>query len=584
MQVTTPRNRFGTLVAVVAVAISAASAQPAAAAFPGQNGKIAFASNRSGSFDIYAANPDGSGLADLTATPALDELDPAWSADGRRLVFARDGAIWLMDADGGGQAQLTSGSPAGEVDAGPAWSPDGSEIAFARADTSGNAGIWAIPITGGGARQVTALSGDTGQDRFPSWSPDGSTIAFQRDLRGFASRLALVSSAGGAVAVVDTGISSSNAHPAWSPDGTKIAIDVNGGEGIAVFQRDGTRVPLPVFLFGSDPEWSPDGAAIVYTSFGEINWSALDGSASGNLGAGRSSTWQPASAAPPPNTPAGPNVSVALGAVTITFANVTAAGETTVTSSSTGPSVPSYFQIASDYYELSTTATWDTAAGAVVCFAYTGSPAPQIVHFVGGQPTVVPTTAGSGQQVCGAVNSFSLFVLVRPAGDTIAPTLSLPASLTVNATSPAGAAVSYAVSASDDVDPNPSVSCIPASGSVFPIGRTAVACSATDAAGNSASGSFTVTVKGAKEQLADLIQKVVNASQLSPSAKTLLIGKLNQLLASFDPGNPTQRQAVCLALQLFKAAAQLQAGKTITQAQAADWIADANRIRAVLGC
>ena len=97
-------------------------------------------------------------------------------------------------------------------------------------------------------------------------------------------------------------------------------------------------------------------------------------------------------------------------------------------------------------------------------------------------------------------------------------------------------------------------------------------------------GTFTVTVKGAKTQLGDLIQKVVNASQLPSAAKTLLIAKLNALLASFDPGNTTQRQAVCLALQVFKAAVQLQAGKTIPQAQAVEWIADANRIRAVLGC
>jgi hypothetical protein len=168
--------------------------------------------------------------------------------------------------------------------------------------------------------------------------------------------------------------------------------------------------------------------------------------------------------------------------------------------------------------------------------------------------------------------------------DTKPPSLSLPANITVNATSPAGAAVSYTVSATDGADPNPTLSCSTPSGSGFPIGQWTVTCVATDQSGNSSTGSFTVKVKGAKEQLADLIQKVINTSSLSPAAKTLLIGKLNQLLASFDPTNPAQKQAVCLALQIFKEAVQLQAGKTITQAQAAAWIADANRIRAVLGC
>ncbi len=168
--------------------------------------------------------------------------------------------------------------------------------------------------------------------------------------------------------------------------------------------------------------------------------------------------------------------------------------------------------------------------------------------------------------------------------DRKAPSLSLPANLTLNATGPTGAVATYSATATDGGSGVATVACSPASGTAFVIGQTTVTCTATDHAGNSASGTFTVTVAGAKEQLADLIQKVVNASQLSPAAKTLLVGKLNQLLASFDPSNATQRQAVCLALQIFKTAVQLQAGKTITQAQATEWIADANRIRAVLAC
>jgi hypothetical protein len=579
------------LLVALATAVAGGSVHTAAAAFPGQNGKIAFASNRTGAYDIYAADPDGGALVDLTSTAGIDELDPAWSPDGRRVAFARDGAIWIMDGSGGGQAQLTVGAPAGEIDSGPAWSPSGSELAFGRRDSSGNTGIWIVSVGTGTQQQVTARTGDVGQDRFPSWSPDGSTIAFQRDTRGQASRLALVSSAGGAVQIVDTGVASSNAHPAWSPDGTKIAIDVNGGEGIAIFEPSGTRIPLPESitpLFGSDPEWSPDGIAIVATDTGDIVWTRLDGGGSTTVTAGaaddRSPSWQAAPTAPPPNTPAGAGVTVALGPVTITFASVFQPGTTSAVPSSAGPPVPSFFQVASDYYELATTATWDTAAGAQVCFAYAGSTAPQIVHFVGGVATTVPTTTGPGPQVCGTVSSFSPFVLVRPAGDTTAPTLSLPANLVGNATSPAGAAVGYTASVSDDVDPSPSVTCVPASGSVFSIGVTTVACAAVDASGNRANGSFTVTVKGAKDQLADLIQKVVGETRLPSSTKTALIAKLNQLLASFDPSNATQRQAACLALQVFKAAVQLLSGKTLPTASAGEWIADANRIRAVLGC
>lgn len=79
--------------------------------------------------------------------------------------------------------------------------------------------------------------------------------------------------------------------------------------------------------------------------------------------------------------------------------------------------------------------------------------------------------------------------------DTTAPTLSLPANISVPQSIPAGAVVSYSASATDAVGPaSPVVSCVPVSGSTFPVGATTVNCSATDTAGNTANGSFQVTV------------------------------------------------------------------------------------------
>jgi hypothetical protein len=78
--------------------------------------------------------------------------------------------------------------------------------------------------------------------------------------------------------------------------------------------------------------------------------------------------------------------------------------------------------------------------------------------------------------------------------DTTPPVLSLPSSITVTATGPSGAAVSYTATANDDVDGPVTPSCSPSSGSTFPVGTTTVNCSAQDSAGNTASGSFTVTV------------------------------------------------------------------------------------------
>jgi hypothetical protein len=79
--------------------------------------------------------------------------------------------------------------------------------------------------------------------------------------------------------------------------------------------------------------------------------------------------------------------------------------------------------------------------------------------------------------------------------DTTAPTLKLPPDITAESKNADGAEVSYTVTATDDRDPSPTITCTPASGSTFPLGTTPVNCSATDKAGNKAEGSFNVIVQ-----------------------------------------------------------------------------------------
>ncbi len=78
--------------------------------------------------------------------------------------------------------------------------------------------------------------------------------------------------------------------------------------------------------------------------------------------------------------------------------------------------------------------------------------------------------------------------------DTTPPTINSPLALVVEATGPSGAIVTFEVTASDLVDGPIVPICLPASGSTFPMGVTEVACTASDSAGNSATGIFTVTV------------------------------------------------------------------------------------------
>jgi hypothetical protein len=79
--------------------------------------------------------------------------------------------------------------------------------------------------------------------------------------------------------------------------------------------------------------------------------------------------------------------------------------------------------------------------------------------------------------------------------DTTAPSLTVPGNIAAAATSPSGAAVAYpAPSAADIVDGAVASSCDHASGSTFPLGTTTVTCTSTDAAGNTATKTFTVDV------------------------------------------------------------------------------------------
>jgi uncharacterized delta-60 repeat protein len=89
--------------------------------------------------------------------------------------------------------------------------------------------------------------------------------------------------------------------------------------------------------------------------------------------------------------------------------------------------------------------------------------------------------------------------------DTNAPALSCPADMEVAQDSAAGAAVTFEAAAADVADPRPSVTCSPASGAVFPLGTTAVKCTAADASSNSAACSFAVTVAPPQSEFAEKV-------------------------------------------------------------------------------
>lgn len=163
------------------------------------------------------------------------------------------------------------------------------------------------------------------------------------------------------------------------------------------------------------------------------------------------------------------------------------------------------------------------------------------------------------------------------AADTTPPTLILPADVTVDATGPAGAVVTYSASATDDVTGNPTVSCAPVSGSTFPIGTTTVGCTATDGAGNSSAASFDVIVLGASDQIDGLIA-LVQSFGLKQGIEKSLDAKLQNILAALDAAS------ACNKLDSFVNEVSAQSGKALTTAEANQLIVAAIQIKTVLGC
>ena len=77
--------------------------------------------------------------------------------------------------------------------------------------------------------------------------------------------------------------------------------------------------------------------------------------------------------------------------------------------------------------------------------------------------------------------------------DTTPPAISCPANITLACSVDKLVPVTFSVTATDDTNPSPTVTCTPPSGSVFPVGTTTVNCTATDASGNQSHCAFTVT-------------------------------------------------------------------------------------------
>jgi TolB protein len=157
--------------------------------------KVAFASNRSGNWDIYMmpiTGSGGGGKAVQVTSDDADEMQPSWSPDGSHLVYSRSGTdgrweMWVSKAGNNAAAQFIG------YGLSPKWSPvagtgeEGADkILFQLARERGRRSfsIWTLDYTDGKTTNVTEIDGGSTLALLsPAWSPDGRWVTFaQADL------------------------------------------------------------------------------------------------------------------------------------------------------------------------------------------------------------------------------------------------------------------------------------------------------------------------------------------------------------------------------------------------------------------
>ncbi len=241
-------------------------------------GLIILAINEGGNSHLFAYQPQQSGagqpipLTRLTSGP-WDDITPSISPDGQSVAFAssRSGYwdIYLLSLNSGDIARLTDTLT---YDASPSWSPDNQWVAY-ETYVDDNLEIKIQALTN--AQDAFALTEDPAADFSPVWSPGGRKIAFVSSRSG-ENEIWLADLDKGEdqrFENISNNPKSGDTHPAWSPDGKSITW-AGEQDGIhSLFVKDLTAPEDPsvssasedrLYLGSGDwPAWSPDGESIL---------------------------------------------------------------------------------------------------------------------------------------------------------------------------------------------------------------------------------------------------------------------------------------------------------------------------------
>lgn len=286
-------------VATVRASVGALSAEATVHVRPSFGGEVLLVmpDGDFGAFRTHRMDP-----GDATTLRVLRDENGMWhpavSPDGSRLAFTCTGggvAICVANLDGSDISVLTDGETFYEDQ--PSWSPDGQRIAFRRYPQGATPGafnptdIWVMDADGSDQRNLTA---DSRSQHWPRWAPspvDGvPTIAFVQDsiVDGYeTSRIALMDADGARRRYLTAFGMHVEHRPSWAPDASHLVVVRTGGE----YTDEILRVEVATgathrFLAAplapggqSDPEYSPNGGFLIFSSRHEIVGGTTDAQA-----------------------------------------------------------------------------------------------------------------------------------------------------------------------------------------------------------------------------------------------------------------------------------------------------------------
>jgi Tol biopolymer transport system component len=235
-------------------------ASPAQAAFPGQNGKLAFANGG----NVMTVQPDGTNLTSLGPGNA-----PAWSPDGQKIAFVGlDGSLWVMSADGSNRVEILNRTDLTDV----AWSPDATQLVYRTLGCVGPDCFGVLHVVNSDGSGDIPISTRSGMPSDPNWSPDGSQIAYWSDFSSISTGtppdIFTFRPGSGETQVTHDGKSF---WASWAPSAQRILFvshDNSSPSFLRSMNPDGSgRTTIPGGELARYPTYSPDGTRIAYLRF-----------------------------------------------------------------------------------------------------------------------------------------------------------------------------------------------------------------------------------------------------------------------------------------------------------------------------